>query len=362
LWRNCYHNVYLWPIAAPGSGPLHSTVIIRGARQPVLDGIRAVAILLVVAGHSLWPTRFLNLGLLPGATGVAIFFVLSGYLISSVLPAEERTFGNIDLGRFYKRRVLRIFPAFYAFLMVLAVCQYLGAISIDRSTWIASLFYFRNISGGGWETGHLWSLALEEQFYLVWPMAMAIIPKRYRLPSIILTSIVLCCWRAYVMHDPASRSVLYLRPDLRMDTFLIGASFAVVAKTFVNRASAFPVFCGLVLWLTLGPVWFRPIDSAVEALLIGGLICWLVNEPEFAVSRALSSRAPVVLGIASYSVYLWQQLFLGPRFAGWSLPALGVVSALSYVVVEKPFMRLRTRLTVDANPWVKLELQTELTG
>jgi peptidoglycan/LPS O-acetylase OafA/YrhL len=314
-------------------------------RLPVLDGIRAVAIILVIIGHGLWETPWHLSALLFGYTGVAVFFVLSGYLITAVLLAEETATGKVSLRRFYKRRAMRIFPAFYVFLIVLALCARLGILPApDASTWMASSLYFRNLVGSGWETGHLWTLALEEQFYLFWPSLFVLTPRRFRTVIVTITVLGFCLWRAYALHNGSYSGGIYSRPDLRMDTFLIGAGFALTNKTFVTSYSAPMIVLGLTVWTVLGPAWFITVDTAVAAVLIGGLITWLAKSPECAVAGWLSRPVPVFVGVLSYSIYLWQQLFLGPRSAWWSLPALAAISCGSYYLIERPVLRIRARI------------------
>ena len=126
-----------------GDWPLH--------RVPVLDGVRATAILLVLFGHTVHKA-YLPLGALFGEYGTSLFFVLSGYLITTALLADEARHGRVRLVRFYRRRALRILPALTVFLLVLAALVQIGILE-KRSplSWIASALYFRNLAGTGWE-------------------------------------------------------------------------------------------------------------------------------------------------------------------------------------------------------------------
>jgi peptidoglycan/LPS O-acetylase OafA/YrhL len=206
-------------------------------RLPLLDGIRALAIVLVLAAHSTASGLHQGLPVVLGMCGVSIFFVLSGYLITRSMLLAERRHGRLRLGNFYFRRSLRIFPAFYAFLIVLTILENTGVSpKANQTTWGASVFYFRNLAGSGWETGHLWSLALEEQFYLFWPM-LFILTKRHRLACIGIAVLLFIAWRTvWVFPEPADMSPIYMRPDLRLDTFLIGGAFAVADWTWVKSA------------------------------------------------------------------------------------------------------------------------------
>jgi peptidoglycan/LPS O-acetylase OafA/YrhL len=327
-------------------------------RIPLLDGIRAVAIGLVLLGHSIRSPRLLVLSALTGTFGVSVFFVLSGYLITRTMLADERLHGKLRLGNFYRRRALRIFPAFYAFLIVLAGLSWKGAVAgPDPGTWLASAAYFRNFAGSGWATGHLWSLALEEQFYLFWPVVF-VLAKPRRLQYIFAAVAGFTIWRAiwvYGHHGApiviANVGGLYWRPDLRLDTFLIGGAFAIEDWRWVRKAPVWLALVFLPLWCPFAPFVgpLAPIDTAITAVALATSIAWLVANPESPTSRLLSHRAMVLIGTLSYSIYLWQELFLGPQLRWWSFPALVVVSAASHWLVESPFLRLRHRMWRDVS-------------
>jgi peptidoglycan/LPS O-acetylase OafA/YrhL len=322
-------------------------------RLPVLDGVRGIAIALVLMGHGLWDTPFQTTALGLGYAGVSVFFVLSGYLITRVLLSEERTFGRVRLPRFYGRRALRIFPAFYGYLAVLGLLAWRGIVPPpDRATWLASLFYFRNMDGAGWETAHLWTLALEEQFYLFWPVVFMLTPRRFRVTAIIVLVAAFTASRAYSLFGGHYDGGFYTRPELRMDTFLIGAAFAISDWTFVRARYAHFVLAALILWSVLTPHFLGTvaapgllalIDTPVSAFLLGGLISWLVKPSGQRAARYLSRKPIVALGVVSYSIYLWQQLFFGPRMHWWSLPALALAALLSYRLVELPTLRLKAK-------------------
>ena len=315
-------------------------------RLPLLDGIRALAILLVLAAHSSNSGLHQGLPVVLGNCGVSLFFVLSGYLITRSMLLDERRHGRFRLGNFYFRRALRIFPAFYTFLIVLAILETIGVVAkSDQTTWLASLGYFRNLAGAGWETGHLWSLALEEQFYLFWPV-LFILTKRHRLACIAIAVILFTAWRTvWVFPQPADMSPIYIRPDLRLDTFLIGGAFAIGDWRWVKAAPAHLITAFLLLWypLSLNTHWLRPVETPVAAFAMAALIAWLARNPESRAARMFSVRAAVLVGTWSYSIYLWQQLFLGPNQHWWTLPALALVSMGSYYLIERPSLALRDR-------------------
>ena len=329
--------------AISDSPPLLPSKGAQLSRLPVLDGVRGTAILLVIVGHCLWSTRWHAVGLPIGYSGVSIFFVLSGYLITRVLLADEESSGRVRLLRFYQRRAMRIFPALYFFLAILAVLTYFRLFpAIPSATWLASVFYASNLVPGGWETGHLWSLALEEQFYLFWPAIFAVTPRHLRMKMVLAFVVAFTIWRIHVV--PSLHGGLYIRPDLRMDTFLIGGAFAIADRTFICARSA-PFFIGaLAVWSIVGPGCFPAIDTCVSAAIIGAVVTWLAKSPADGAAVWLSKPGPVAVGAISYSLYLWQQLFLGPHLRWWSLPAVLLVACASYFAIERPVVRLRSAL------------------
>ena len=329
------HNASAKPAVDVADRPL--------TRVPVLDGVRATAILLVLFGHTVHKA-YLPLGALFGEYGTSLFFVLSGYLITAVLLADEARYGRVRLGRFYRRRALRILPALTVFLLVLAALAQSGMVeNPSRLTWIASTLYFRNLVGTGWNTQHLWTLALEEQFYFLWPIAFVVF-RKHRMA--LIAAVILCCTVSRVIWiNTDFRDIFDLlqRPDLRLDTFLIGGSMALYRWQWFGRISAAIAVVGFVLWtpLSLTFKWTRPLDTPVAALLLTILIWWLIEHPGSRMARFLRAPSMVLIGTLSYSLYLWQEPLLGPNIRWWSLPVLGIVACASYWMVEKPFLRLR---------------------
>lgn len=168
-------------------------------RSDSLDGLRGVAILLVVAGHS-WlaygddKSGLARLApcLFNAALGVRLFFVLSGYLITTLLLEERRSTDSISLPKFYARRALRIFPAFYLFFGCILVLLSAGFIVVPKSQLLAAATYTYNYliiwpgsagSAQNWFLGHLWTLSLEEQFYLFWPATLLLLGNRRSLAA-----------------------------------------------------------------------------------------------------------------------------------------------------------------------------------
>jgi peptidoglycan/LPS O-acetylase OafA/YrhL len=340
-----------------------------GGYIPVLDGLRAVSIGLVLVGHMLdreRPTSWaVDVGFRISSTGVSVFFVVSGYLITLLLLREERRRGSISLRGFYFRRVLRIFPAFYAYLLVFAALAMSGFIpGVRWYDYVASICYIRNIFGRAQETSHLWSLSLEEQFYLIWPTLMVLVAARRRLGLLAWAFVGFTAWRIFLIATGRTNWwKLYVYPDQRLDTILVGCGLALLlggerferlSRSVLERgwfAAASAV--ALVVWLVVA--WSIPWSGAVEHTTIAvGIVClvhWLIRRPDSAVSRALRRPPLLFLGRLSYSLYLWQELFLARRTpeldAIRRFPAdliLTFACALaSYYVVERPFLALKDR-------------------
>ena len=144
---------------------------------PSLDGLRAISIFFVVYDHSVIITgknilpEFLQI-FISGKTGVDLFFLISGFLITTILLNEFKQTNCIDLKRFYIRRSLRIFPAYYFLLLFYFIMQKFEILYINPQTWVSSFFYLRQFFGSGWLTSHFWSLSIEELFYMIFPLLL----------------------------------------------------------------------------------------------------------------------------------------------------------------------------------------------
>lgn len=321
-------------------------------RLPSLDGLRAISISLVILGHmgtcGLAPAffeRYANFG-------VQIFFVLSGYLITKLLLTERERSGRIDLGAFYYRRVLRIFPPAYVFMLTMLL--------VNRpAIWSAlpALTYTANYAPGApWYLGHLWSLSVEEQFYLLWPLCLVLFFASRRA---ILVGAILCA--------PLTNVLLHfthLQPYMGMafpsvtDSLALGCLSAILAPDFSHKL----FFCAGPLAVALQTIPSNgPASAAFHVLLIYPLVhvliaVFLVHSVQR--EYVLLNFQPLVwIGTISYSLYLWQQAFLNPtRHPGALAPAGALVCAvMSYYFVEQPFLRLRDRrvgriLIVDNAP------------
>lgn len=319
----------------------------RLGRRPGLDGLRGVAILLVLACHGFSTTSWFRTA---GSVGVTLFFTLSGFLITDIL------LGGITLGRFYRNRALRLFPALG---VVLAVC---GSIEVAAhfTTPLALLpvvFYSANwaaVFGANNELmRHTWSLAVEEQFYLVWPFVLLAARRWRRGPEVAVTSLAVVSlamvpahWHDYQWLNDGT--------DVRAFGLLVGAGLAIAARRGLPALTAHwaPVL-GLgallafaVCWVSVQDVAYRIVPVAVP--LVAAALIWTAC---WAPGRMLTSAPLRYFGERSYGIYLWNFPFivLAQEVFGFTLGvslialALSIGAAeLSWRLVERPFLAMKS--------------------
>ena len=337
-------------------------------RIPSLDGLRALSIGLVLLAH-LVGTRSFPLSaesshiLAFGELGVHVFFVISGFLITRLLLDELGSTGRISLPSFYFRRTIRIFPAYYVFLLVLAVLAWTGLVQLASGDMAHALTYTSNYySGRSWFVGHTWSLSVEEQFYLLWPALIVMAGRRRALwlaafavafaPMIRTASWELMRWsgdgighRFETVADAiaigcvlaGTRDWLHRQPSYRR---LLESGLFVVVPCLAVASSL----------LHDHPVAHFLIGISVMNLAIAATLDWCITFGSGRVGRVLNWAPLAFVGTISYSLYLWQQLFLNrasdaPTAAFPMNLALACAAALtSYYLIEQPALRLRRRL------------------
>ncbi len=334
---------------------------------PSLDGLRGLSIALVVVAHlegGRDVPSFLSSPLLDhGYLGVKVFFVVSGFLITRLIVDEIESAGRLSLGLFYARRVLRIFPAFYLYLAAVSLASLLGWLDVPVHNLAFAGTYTMNyvIDNGRWETGHLWSLAIEEQFYLIWPFTIVALGIRRALSgAALLAALAPYALLALFLHR-AGRYVLATQAfPFAFDALAAGCVLGGALPRFMNNrlfARAIANRYGGVVPSAL--LLIDLVDrhsamyhaSAQPAITLG--ICYCVarytQNVQLFGARVLQSRSLVWLGKRSYSLYLWQQLFLN-RYHETLLQTfpLNIACALacasaSYAWIERPLNRLRAR-------------------
>lgn len=348
---------------------------------PTLDGWRAVALCFLLFAHSRLPGNALQGLAVYGGIAVHVFFALSGFLITDRLIEEQLRTGAIDLRAFYIRRAFRILPAALTYLAFISLLGFaFRLIPLSAGQIGSAALFFRNYwvepADRSWHTGHYWSLSVEEHFYLLWPVLLAWAGVRRARWLVPVLACVFASWRALDTHfgwlaavHPGWRDLVQ-RTDYRMDGLLWGCAAAFVwrhepAREWLRRKGraeyALVAFAVVALCLWLKP----PGYVAMLAMLLPVPLLFTAANPRGWFGDFLERPVVAWLGRLSYSVYLWQMLFLPaygiPVSLGWlqSLPvnlamALGC-ACLSYYLVERPLRRIGVRL---AAPKAKRDLVT----
>jgi peptidoglycan/LPS O-acetylase OafA/YrhL len=344
-----------------------------------LDGLRGVAILLVLAFHLSF--------IAGGSLGVDIFFVLSGFLITSLLVEEWQRRGSISLKRFYFRRALRLLPAFatllglYALYALLQPANERSAILKEIAVAGCYIANWPHLHQTGLPLlGHTWSLSLEEQFYLLWPLLLvAMLWARLshrRVLQIVCAGIVACVVLRnvlYNLHDvpgPAKGAYiirLYMGLDTRADTLLVGCMVGLLAAwNLLPNSRRFVHWTGVASLISVAALsyisWNKCLDHSqfyrglftLVALMVGVILVRLLVAPSRLAALVLEWPPLVGIGRISYAIYLYHipfQAMLRPE-NHWRFPAAPFVVAglslaaaiVSYYCVERPCLRLKDRL------------------
>lgn len=279
-----------------------------------LDGLRTIAVMAVFIHHT---------GLIPlhgGFIGVDIFFVLSGFLITSILVDERASTGSIDLFRFYIRRIGRLFPALLFFLIIISI--YILTFKPDLSinfeilpsltytmNWVRAFdFYDAKL------TGHTWTLAVEEQFYIIWPLViLAIWPGKFLKPIVVILSLAIAAilWRTYMVGTGALPARIYTGLDTHADGLVFGAAMAVLPRNIL-------FLIGKWLWMPAAAYICYVLTSAsasafasynfgftVTALAAVAVIARIVSDQGSVVTNSLNFLPMRWIGRLSYGFYLW---------------------------------------------------------
>jgi len=342
----------------------------RLAYVPELDGLRAVAIGAVLLDHTM-PTYFPG-----GFIGVDIFFVLSGYLITTILCREFKREGRIRLGDFYMRRALRLMPALLAMLgvygSIMVVCRLFLADPIyvyDHALAVlSSALYVMNwtaafdIGTSGYLI-HTWSLATEAQFYILWPLILITLLRRksrnFAWKTVLVLILIVTGWRVLLVFEGDSSKHLYAGLDTRIDTLLIGCLLALAPlrrfQAIASRFSLIPVLLLAAAAMTLS--WKSHFVGTLGFTAIALCAAWAImvamtGEADGVLRRFLRWTPLNYCGRISYGFYLWHlpiARIVAQHLAGGfeNLLATGsltlAVAALSYHALELPILRLGRR-------------------
>jgi peptidoglycan/LPS O-acetylase OafA/YrhL len=337
---------------------------------PSLNGMRAAAVGLVLLSHfgdPYAPPGMARLVSPLGWLGVDLFFVISGFLITTLLLRERDRAGRVSLRAFYARRALRLLPAYYAYLLAVGLV-WPGRLT-DRD-WVGVLTYTQNFTPGlgSWPVSHFWSLSLEEHFYLVWPAALVGLgplgARRLAAAVVVASPALRAAALQYLASDPTTGHPAAFLTWCRADTLAAGCLLAFAARSANGRrllarlerrpvthaALALAVVVGAWAALPAFPPPARPFYFTVLAAGLTALVWLAVARPSSRAGRVLNARPVTRVGLLSYSLYVWQQPFSDPRGQAWwqGVPVgLGLAvgcAVLSRYLVERPFLRAKDRL------------------
>jgi peptidoglycan/LPS O-acetylase OafA/YrhL len=336
---------------------------------PSIDGLRGIAILSVILHHSsvghswnVW---------IDGTIGVHIFFIISGFLITTLLLKEKVKKGKVSFKNFYIRRVLRIFPVAYLYIFTVIILSHIFHFQLGFKNALTSLLYLKNFpTGNTWETGHFWTLSVEEQFYLFVPVLLITNTNRF-LKLVFVAFLVVPVVDYIAFHNIG---VFYTNRTIHDLTFiflalldqgtlyiLVGSLFSIlvfkkiiIVEKFKNHyyLSAFLFICAALIHF----VYITPnvpyLSSTLFAVLTAFVIAINLYENNLLTS-ILSHPVLVKLGILSYSLYIWQQLFtLKQPWRGefkysdsiaLNMIILFIVAFCSYYFFERRFLKLKSR-------------------
>jgi len=347
---------------------------------PTLDGWRAIAIALVMCAHGSDELRdwLAPLGLrleIPhelGLLGVQVFFAMSGFLITTKMLDAERSSRGFSRRDFYLRRVFRILPASMTFLAVVGVLALCGVLDVTPGRWLSTVLFWANYStaAGTWYVGHFWSLAVEEHFYMLWPLVFVLVRSpRPRLAVVVAAIALVALWRAVSFKfgiGTASMAVFWGRTDIVADGILCGVAVALALrhepwasrlKRVLAHPAATPVLVAAVVLIeTIAlPDWKATLALlSLKLVLLPLAILSTVMRPDGLLARPLEWRALRWIGRISYSLYLYQQLFLvwdvaqAPGLRAFQTLPASLLFALacayaSYRWIETPMIQLGHR-------------------
>jgi peptidoglycan/LPS O-acetylase OafA/YrhL len=354
-------------------------VWLRGGRIPSLDGVRAIAILLVLYSHAAIPGHSaIILAAIKGRCGflgVQLFFVLSGFLITALMLRERERTGHVSRKGFYLRRALRILPAYAVYLAVVAVLPPMADTSLTPSDWFSALTYTVNFHSLPIPVAisHVWSLSVEEHFYLLWPLVLAagsLAAARWAALGCMVFCLGFRCIGFLVRPDAGPW--LDLWTVSRMDDIAVGCLLALATSSPQWRqrldglTARLPVLALAIAMLALSqilgtrsgggrilsPTAFAlacGMSNTINALSIAVLLWAAMTRPFGLHGWLLNCRFMAGIGAISYSLYLWHVLFCDPEPGLVNAFPLNIVlmfgvAQLSYFLIEKRFLALKDRL------------------
>ncbi len=367
--RPCRHREHTMKLGAATAGRTGSDHI------PSLDGIRAAAAMTVFISHAGWGD------IIPGGFGVTVFFFLSGYLITTLLRREIERTGTVNLAHFYLRRAYRILPPLYIVLgiaLLLTLSGRMGHVEIHPWAVTAEVFFWTNyyslFQGGQFlvpGTAVFWSLAVEEHFYLIFPLIFIVSVRRFPLVRTAQFLLAFCglglIWRFWLHSHGVANDYTYSATDARFDSLLYGCVLGLWMNPVMDadlrigeraRLALFLAAIGLLLvtFLDRNETFRQTLRYSLQGIALLPLFWLAIRHPKWPVFRWLNWPAVRYLGSISYTFYLSHFLILelvtqlGLGRVPEALLALSFTIAfatLMFYGVERPFARIRRRLHDD---------------
>lgn len=340
---------------------------------PALDGLRGLSILIVLLGHFginklIYKYRLL----IDGDIGVHIFFVISGFLITTLLLKEKLRNGHISVRYFYIRRALRILPVAWLFLLFLVILNIVLRLHIFTLDFIQAVCFVKNFPiGSSYYTAHFWSLAVEEQFYLVFPVLLILSVDWYFFIALaVITIVPLGCvlgyyWPSFFGNLIWVKLCMYVfwRGPV---VILIGSVFAIcmfkniipLKKLCMNYWLGITLLFVAIIIRTPSFLYYAKYIAQYLSNILVAFVVVLALQPGTSLAKVLSSKLMVRIGILSYSLYIWQQLFVGsnpwqPWMHGlyghplWQLIILKLIAtfliAICSYAFERRFLKIKDR-------------------
>lgn len=342
---------------------------------PSLDGIRAISCLFVIFGHFAYlytPFLIENLGYEIGRTaalvignqftGVTFFFVLSGFLITNLLILEFEKSNTISIKNFFLKRIFRIFPAYYFYFIILILINFIFLkLNYSFKDIIAAVFYLYNYCSdlNPWILGHFWSLSVEEQFYLVWPLIFLLTYQKTgpKIPLIVIGISPLIRIMTYYL-VPEMRGRLSILTHTRFDALMFGCLLAYYYRRnffshfikyikkykFHYLSILFIFFISRFLQVKYEGKYQMTIGYSLECFFMCIFIIYTIEEKNI-FSKILNWKILSHIGTLSYSLYLWHMPFVIPSFGSTNfiikLILIYICALISYLIIEIPFLNLR---------------------
>jgi len=349
-----------------------------GIKFPCIDGLRAISIVAIIGFHGRWPCFG------GGGRGVDLFYLISGFLITFNLLREKELSGRVDLRKFYWRRVLRTFPAFYMFLFgYWLICQLVFQDfkpKLFNSLLIAAT-YSTNFMIGWFDfdvlVAHTWALSLEWQFYLLFPGFLSLFTERRVIIIVFVLLLLIPVWRTVLFFMIGENGPFYryvYSPDTRIDTILLGCLVGLMVSRKINPNVLRKLFsfqftfylgCGLILisvyLSSQSKAFMSTVGYSITAIGCGFILLFGIFGRDNLITKLLQLKLVQTLGRLSYSLYLWHPVALGlagraaNRFpvslheaanVGAYVFLSLVFSVSSYLFIEKPFHNLKKQHSI----------------